>query len=140
MKKRRFTRRVALSATAVIALTIGMAHAQEGASSMPGMHMSHSDGQPTGAAGKGFGAAGKGFEAADKKMMERMESHTSTGDADKDFVARMIPHHQGAIDMAKVELKYGRDPKLRKLAGDIVKAQRQEIATMKRWQSEHGSK
>ncbi|MDR5880531.1 DUF305 domain-containing protein [Caballeronia sp. LZ032] len=132
MKKRRFTRRVALSATAVIALTIGMAHAQEGAS-MPGMHMSHSDGQPT-------GAASKGFEAADKKMMERMESHTSTGDADKDFVARMIPHHQGAIDMAEVELKYGRDPKLRKLAGDIVKAQRQEIATMKRWQSEHGSK
>jgi uncharacterized protein (DUF305 family) len=45
----------------------------------------------------------------------------------------MIPHHQGAIDMAKVVLKYGKDPEMKKLAEDIIKAQDTEIAFMKGW-------
>src|SRR3954453_4749480 len=50
-----------------------------------------------------------------------------TGDADKDFVAMMIPHLQGTIDMAKVELKYGKDLGLKKLARDIIDAQEKEL-------------
>ena len=79
----------------------------------------------------------RAFKAADDKMMSGMNAGYS-GDADRDFVAHMIPHHQGAIDMAKVELQYGKDPALRKLARQIVKAQDGEILLMKQWQARHG--
>ena len=60
-----------------------------------------------------------------------------SGNADKDFAMMMIPHHQGAIDMAKVELQHGKDPKLRAMAEMIVKAQEKEIAELKAWQAAH---
>jgi len=50
----------------------------------------------------------------------------------------MIPHHQGAIDMPKVELKYGKDPELRKLAEGIVAAEESEIEMMQTWLKAHG--
>ncbi len=78
----------------------------------------------------------KAFKSANDKMMQGMGAPLS-GNADQDFVAGMIPHHQGAIDMAKIELQYGTDPELRKLAQDIVAAQEKEIAGMKSWQAKH---
>jgi uncharacterized protein (DUF305 family) len=53
------------------------------------------------------------------------------GDIDRDFVAMMAPHHQGAIDMAVIELRYGKNEQLRRIAQEIVVDQMQEIAAMK---------
>jgi uncharacterized protein (DUF305 family) len=69
-------------------------------------------------------------DAAMAKMMAAMSVEPS-GDADADFVAAMIPHHQGAIDMAKAELRHGRNEQLRRLAQEIIVTQQQEIAAMR---------
>ncbi len=74
----------------------------------------------------------KAFAEADAKMHKDMMM-SFTGNTDVDFVKGMLPHHQGAVDMAKIELQYGKDPELRKLAEDIIKAQETEIAFMKTW-------
>jgi len=79
-------------------------------------------------------------KAAMDKMMGTMDETTYTGQADRDFVSGMIPHHQGAIDMANVELKYGKDPQLRKLAQSIIDSQQTEIAMMEKWQAQHPPK
>ncbi|MGF6573254.1 uncharacterized protein (DUF305 family) [Paraburkholderia sp. GAS333] len=108
------------------------AHAQQPAA-MQGMDMS-------GAAHGGADGSTQAFKAADDKMMHDMTAPEYTGDADKDFVAHMIPHHQGAIEMAQTELKYGKDPELKRLARNIIKAQHDEIEFMHRWQAKHGAK
>ena len=54
----------------------------------------------------------------------------ATGDIDRDFMRMMIPHHQGAVDMARLLLKYGQDPRLKRLAQSIIVEQDQEIAYM----------
>jgi uncharacterized protein (DUF305 family) len=68
-------------------------------------------------------------EVAMTKMMAAMHIAPS-GDVDADFVAMMVPHHQGAIDMAKAELRYGRNEQLRRMAQQIIVTQLQEIEAM----------
>lgn len=88
----------------------------------PGMMMGH----------MGGGASAKAFEDANARMHKNM-AITYSGNTDVDFARGMIPHHQGAIDMAKIELQYGKDPELKKLAEEIIKAQESEIAFLKAW-------
>jgi uncharacterized protein (DUF305 family) len=84
----------------------------------------------------GSSPADKAFKASMQTMMK--DTHAKpTGNPDKDFVNMMLPHHQGAVDMAKVELKYGKDKMLRELAGAIVAAQEKEIAVMTAWKAQH---
>ncbi|KAA3448880.1 DUF305 domain-containing protein [Mesorhizobium sp. SARCC-RB16n] len=78
-----------------------------------------------------------GYEAAMDKMHTDMMASQYTGNADVDFVRGMIPHHQGAIDMAKVELANGKDPEIRKLAEGVIAAQEAEIKQMQDWLVAH---
>jgi uncharacterized protein (DUF305 family) len=73
--------------------------------------------------------------------MERMDGAMSsvkeTGDSDIDFARLMLPHHQAAIDMAKTQLLYGKDPKMRRLAQEIITDQQSEIELMQLWLKQH---
>jgi len=69
-------------------------------------------------------------DAAMSRMMAEMAIKPS-GDADRDFVSMMAPHHQGAIDMAQTELRYGHNEQLRRLSQEIIVDQQQEIVAMR---------
>jgi len=84
--------------------------------------------RPGGAADEPFVAASG---AAMEQMMKAMGAMRPSGDVDRDFVAMMIPHHQSAIDMARAELRYGKNEQLRRMAQEIVVTQQQEIAAMR---------
>jgi uncharacterized protein (DUF305 family) len=75
-------------------------------------------------------------QASMRTMMAGME-RTPRGDVDQDFIGQMIPHHQGAIDMAKAELRYGHNELLRRIAQEIIVEQQAEIAVMQREQTLH---
>ncbi|MBR3190388.1 DUF305 domain-containing protein [Bosea sp. (in: a-proteobacteria)] len=82
-------------------------------------------------------AATKDYKAANDKMHKEMNISFS-GDADVDFARGMIPHHQGAVDMAKVVLAHGKDPELRKLAESVITEQEKEIAFLRDWLKKRG--
>lgn len=144
-------KRLLLPAIAVVALISVAAFAQSG----PGMmmqkgQMNHGPMQGGMHGGMQHGQSGtahqhKGdrstsslaFAAANQKMHEDM-AITFSGDADVDFVRGMIPHHQGAIDMAKIVLAFGKNAEIRKLAEDVIKAQEGEIALMRDWLKKNG--
>ena len=71
------------------------------------------------------------------KQMDKGMAAPMSGNVDRDFVVMMMPHHQGAVDMAKGELSYGKDPAMRKLAQKIVDGQDAEIVVMKKWLERH---
>ena len=99
----------------------GAVHAQDG-------HMHHPE-LP------GASAADISFDGQMGRAMERMERDmmvAPSGNEDRDFAAMMLPHHQGAVDMARIELQYGKDPVLRRLAEAIIVEQLQEIEVMRR--------
>ena len=70
-------------------------------------------------------------------MHPAMAAGAMAEDPDVAFVCGMIPHHQGAIDMAKIELQYGKDPWVKEMAQKVIDAQTQEIADMRKWLAEH---
>jgi uncharacterized protein (DUF305 family) len=82
------------------------------------------------------GPASQAYNAANRKMHGAMDIAYS-GNADVDFAKSMIPHHAGAVDMAKVVLSFGKDPEIKKLAQAIIKAQETEIAQMQEWLKKH---
>ena len=124
-------------------LVLGLAVVTFGAKAPEGQHAQHAmEGEerafpdtPVGVSNaKPFGAL---MDDAMTVMDDGMKNAPMTGDPDHDFAAMMIPHHQGAIDMAKTELLYGRNPVLRRLAQEILVTQTAEIAVMQRELGEH---
>ncbi|HLQ19767.1 MAG TPA: DUF305 domain-containing protein [Tabrizicola sp.] len=83
------------------------------------------------------GPASMAFMEANDKMHQSMMMEY-TGNADVDFIKGMIPHHQGAVEMAKIVLEHGTDPEVKKLAEGIIAAQEAEIKWMTDWLAKNG--
>ncbi|HQT30350.1 MAG TPA: DUF305 domain-containing protein [Thiobacillus sp.] len=105
---------------------LGAAHAQH-----PGTHV-HGKPEARAQYGQSFERFAGEMNVGMEKMMSDMHAPGYTGDPDIDFLAMMIPHHEGAVDMARLVLQHGNDPVTRKLAEDIVASQRVEIEGMRR--------
>lgn len=84
-----------------------------------------------------MGPASMAFMEANDRMHANMMMEY-TGNADVDFIKGMIPHHQGAVEMAKIVLEHGKDPEVRKLAEGIIAAQEAEIKWMTEWLAKNG--
>jgi uncharacterized protein (DUF305 family) len=78
------------------------------------------------------------FKAAGMDMMKKMDTVPYTGNPDVDFRTHMIPHHEGAIAVAKVALQYAKDAETKRLAQSIIDAQEKEVAGMEAWLKKHG--
>jgi len=78
------------------------------------------------------------LQSSVERMHMGMQSIAASGDSDADFVKLMIPHHQAAIDMAKTQLLYGKDPQMRRLAQEIITDQQSEIGLMNLWLKQNG--
>ncbi|MEI2417438.1 DUF305 domain-containing protein [Orrella sp. JC864] len=123
-------------AMALLLLGAGAAGAAQDAHGGHGDHGNHDGGVPSGQAAQASPST-RAFEAANARMHRDM-AVAYTGDADVDFVRAMIPHHEGAVDMARIVLAHGKDPGIRRLAEDVIRAQQAEIAQMRDWLKARG--
>jgi uncharacterized protein (DUF305 family) len=134
-----FSKRVMMTAILAAGVAFASVHAED-AKPMDHSKMGHGDmggmmdmGMPKG----DQGPSSMAFAKANATMHEGMDIEFS-GNTDVDFVKGMIAHHQGAIDMAKIQLQYGKDEKIKALSEGIIKAQEGEIAMMKEWLAANG--
>ena len=104
-----------LALTAALSASVGVVSAQAPTMAKPAEGMSHSM----------------------MSGMDNMKKMKSTGDVDKDFAMMMKMHHEGALDMAKIELASGKSPELKKMAKEIIASQTTEIARFDRWLKSH---
>ena len=113
-----------------IALSCYKVSAQNKASDPHAGHGSHAGHSSSASTKSTTTASTKKYQQINDSMHKSMDIKF-TGDADKDFLAAMIPHHQGAVEMAEVVLQHGKNPKIRQLAQEIITMQKKEIAEMK---------
>ena len=112
----------------ILSMVVAVPVLAQQAAPMPGMNMPATPGATPG---------GGSMMSAMDKMSRDMAAVPMTGDTDREFAQMMIPHHQGAIDMARNEIARGKDPEMMKLARGVVAAQNKEIAQMKAWLTKH---
>ena len=129
-----------INAVALVALAApALAQQQSQGGTMHGSGTMHGQGgmmQHQGAAGQS--EATKAYMAAMERMHGPMMEAAQEGNADVPFVKGMIPHHQAAIDMAKVVLRYGKDEQTKKWANDVIREQQREIDEMQTWLGRRG--
>ena len=133
-----------LALTFIGALTAHAQHNPAGTKPMPGMSHAGMAGMtmPAAKPGSPVAAFQHGMDSVMVVMdegMRRMDG-ANPADIDASFAAMMVPHHQGAVDMARLQLLYGKDPALRRLAQSIIAEQQVEIQQMQAWLKQHPAK